>query len=255
MVILHDLENTLSSVVASMFWTLGNSPPQAILKDADDGTIQISTTAGGPTLLQGHAEVPVTSVQGRLDIAAGLAASVALFLLPLLPSLFLKDRRRDTDVPIDGMGMLHAIWLYRNHPELQTLMEQVDEPTEANLREAGMRGFLGASEGGEVAVARGRRVSTLWAERRGSARAVVEALRQRGTSREGARGSTREGYHLRGQLPSGAASQVRHGGVPLFSIAGGEKVVSLRAWATGEDDVDGGSCQENATVDELNFEA
>ncbi|KAJ7711552.1 hypothetical protein B0H16DRAFT_1628097 [Mycena metata] len=158
MVMLHDLENTLSSVVASMFWTLGNIPPQAILKNADDGTIQISTTAGGPTLLQGHAEVPVTSVQGRLDlsvvaISAGLAASVALFLLSLLPSLFLKNRRRDTDVPIDGIGMLHAIWLYRNHPELQTLMEQVDEPTEANLREAGMvrtRLIGGDDTGGEV---------------------------------------------------------------------------------------------------------
>jgi hypothetical protein len=36
------------------------------------------------------------------------------------------------------MGILHAIWLYRNHPELEMLMEQVDHPTEANLREAGM---------------------------------------------------------------------------------------------------------------------
>ncbi|KAJ7032971.1 hypothetical protein C8F04DRAFT_1396242 [Mycena alexandri] len=35
-------------------------------------------------------------------------------------------------------GILHTIWLYRNHPELDTLLEQVEESTTDNLRAAGM---------------------------------------------------------------------------------------------------------------------
>jgi hypothetical protein len=42
------------------------------------------------------------------------------------------------NITIDGTGLLHAIWLYRNHPELSTLLDQVEHPTDENLREAGM---------------------------------------------------------------------------------------------------------------------
>jgi hypothetical protein len=70
------------------------------------------------------------------QISVGLAASIALLLLSLPSSLFAVQR--DSDLPIDGTGILHTIWLYRNHPELETLLEQVDHPTEENLRDAGM---------------------------------------------------------------------------------------------------------------------
>lgn len=40
--------------------------------------------------------------------------------------------------PISGTGMLHAIWLYRNNPDLQRMMEQVEYPTDENLRAVGM---------------------------------------------------------------------------------------------------------------------
>jgi hypothetical protein len=33
---------------------------------------------------------------------------------------------------------MHAIWLYRNHPELELLLEQVAHPTDYNLRRVGM---------------------------------------------------------------------------------------------------------------------
>jgi hypothetical protein len=39
---------------------------------------------------------------------------------------------------VDGTGLVHAMWLYRNHPELETLMDHVDHPTDENLREARM---------------------------------------------------------------------------------------------------------------------
>ncbi|KAJ7325392.1 hypothetical protein DFH08DRAFT_343417 [Mycena albidolilacea] len=143
---LHDLENALSSIIASMYWTVGNIPPQAILVSTDDGTIQLGTSdadSDAPILRRGSAEVTEVSTQGRLDsdiiaTAGGLAASVALFLLSLRYSLLSKSHQYQTDNPIDGTGILQAIWLYRNHPELETQLDQVDNPTEANLREAGM---------------------------------------------------------------------------------------------------------------------
>jgi hypothetical protein len=55
-----------------------------------------------------------------------------------LPTSILKHVKDENDIPIDGTGILHAIWLYRNHPELETLLEQVEHPTDNNLREAGM---------------------------------------------------------------------------------------------------------------------
>jgi len=54
-------------------------------------------------------------------------------------SLFHAEANKDEqDIPMEGTGLLHAIWLYRNHPELDTLLEQVERPTDDNLRDAGM---------------------------------------------------------------------------------------------------------------------
>jgi hypothetical protein len=49
-----------------------------------------------------------------------------------------QNRTPDDDVLIDATGLLHTMWLSRNHPELETLMDHVDHPTDKNLREAGM---------------------------------------------------------------------------------------------------------------------
>ncbi|KAJ7265735.1 hypothetical protein C8J57DRAFT_1511496 [Mycena rebaudengoi] len=73
-----------------------------------------------------------------IAIAVGLVASTALLLLSLPTSVFRKGSKDDADIPIEGTGLLHAIWMYRNHAELEALLPQVDNPTTANLREAGM---------------------------------------------------------------------------------------------------------------------
>ncbi|KAJ7692092.1 hypothetical protein B0H17DRAFT_1061878 [Mycena rosella] len=138
---LHDLENALSILVASMFWTLANTPPA--VGDVD-GTLDFSFIAepeASPLILQGNAQVTEIFTQGRLNlsliaIVAGLSASILLILLSL-PSLFLPKGYKD-GVDIDGTGILQAIWLYRNHPELETLLPQAEEPTTNNLRQAGM---------------------------------------------------------------------------------------------------------------------
>jgi hypothetical protein len=73
-----------------------------------------------------------------LQVSAGLAAFIVLMMLvfPLL-------RRRsgdeyNEDPPIDGTGILHTVWLYRNHPRLEALLDQIEHPTNENLRAAGM---------------------------------------------------------------------------------------------------------------------
>ncbi|KAJ7280272.1 hypothetical protein C8J57DRAFT_1712254 [Mycena rebaudengoi] len=75
------------------------------------------------------------------QVAVGLAASVVLALESLRYSLFHGIPQDREDATIDGAGLLHTIWLYRNHSELKTVLEQVeDSPTDQNLREAGKVG-------------------------------------------------------------------------------------------------------------------
>ncbi|KAJ7794609.1 hypothetical protein B0H14DRAFT_2922762 [Mycena olivaceomarginata] len=135
-VTLHELENALSVVVASMFWTLGHIPPMSggyNFSDPGEFT-EIQEVQNPLEILRGTADVTVIATQTRLDVVAGLVASIALLLVALPFSLKNPNSEKASDVPLDGTGILHVIWLYRNHPEL----EQVGQPTDQNLREAGM---------------------------------------------------------------------------------------------------------------------
>ncbi|KAJ7156302.1 hypothetical protein C8R46DRAFT_1040834 [Mycena filopes] len=145
-VALHDVENALSRLVAAMFWTSTHMAPwlepgesYAITDYADSTTF---TTIAPPEdilpLAQGVTAVAVALTEGRLDsspiaIIVGLTASIFLTLLaiPSMPS------HRDADTLIDGTGVLHTIWMYRNHPELDVLLPQIEYPTNENLRRAG----------------------------------------------------------------------------------------------------------------------
>ncbi|KAF8212758.1 hypothetical protein K438DRAFT_1805046 [Mycena galopus ATCC 62051] len=155
-VTLHALENALSSIVASMFWTLGNiASTEALVVPANDGEGHLISTISysppndtdssasfqRPFLISGHANIATLSTETRLDLSiiaviAGLVISIVLLLLSLPSSLF-RGRNR-ADLPIDGTGLLHAIWMFRNHHELETLLKQVAHPTHENLRSAGM---------------------------------------------------------------------------------------------------------------------
>ncbi|KAJ6478385.1 hypothetical protein C8R45DRAFT_1157250 [Mycena sanguinolenta] len=149
-VTLHELENALSAIVASMFWTLSRKPPgtpSSLNISAVNGSFvrypDSNQSTPGLFLLNGFAEVTSNFPLGRLDLSiiavtAGLTASILLLLLSLPHSLFPGGPTSDNDdIHIDGTGILHAIWLYRNHPELETLLEQVEHPTTDNLRWAG----------------------------------------------------------------------------------------------------------------------
>ncbi|KAJ7763001.1 hypothetical protein B0H16DRAFT_1883883 [Mycena metata] len=139
---LHDLENTLGEIVAGMFWTRPLDFTELVENsNALWMPTMIEASVTPPTFLQGNATVTATQTRGRLDlsivaIAAGLTASVILALLSL-PSVILKTASQK-EIPIDGTGMLYAIWLYRNNLELEAELEQVEHPTDVNLRQAGM---------------------------------------------------------------------------------------------------------------------
>ncbi|KAJ7894917.1 hypothetical protein B0H14DRAFT_3640700 [Mycena olivaceomarginata] len=97
---LHDIENALSSLVASTLWTA-------------------------------HSQ--------KLQITSGLVASFCLSLLAL-PHLH-PDSTEGMKTLVGGTGILHIIWLLRTHPEVGELFPDVGEPTNQNLRAAGMVGI------------------------------------------------------------------------------------------------------------------
>ncbi|KAJ6488808.1 hypothetical protein C8R45DRAFT_1073986 [Mycena sanguinolenta] len=146
---LHDLENALSILVASIFWTFGHVIPPYIDVAVDEqtqlfpnGTINrpLNNLPISPILIPGIANITEIFAETQLElsiiaVSAGLVVSLVLMAvaLPLL-----RGFNFDEDLPLDGTGILHAIWLFRNHPELQRLLEQVEHPTDENLRAAGM---------------------------------------------------------------------------------------------------------------------
>ncbi|KAJ7503703.1 hypothetical protein B0H11DRAFT_2355401 [Mycena galericulata] len=123
-VMLHDVENALSEVVAAMFWTRHIAPSQTAgiygTKETSGYIDAISFPVGGvpqgPILLQGSAIVQAEFPQARLNVV----------------------HDHEDNVVIEGIGILHAMWLYQNHPELEAPLEEVEHPTNNNLREAGM---------------------------------------------------------------------------------------------------------------------
>jgi hypothetical protein len=72
---------------------------------------------------------------------------VTLLLVSLQYLDFRKTQMPVEDMEIDGTGILHIIWLYRNHQGLQSALDQVDSPTNQKLREAGMIQARLAGEG------------------------------------------------------------------------------------------------------------
>ncbi|KAJ7837059.1 hypothetical protein B0H14DRAFT_2792720 [Mycena olivaceomarginata] len=159
-VTLHVLENTLSELVATMFWTIGHIVPPYQVQELDiplsdiplrgnqDGgfveTYCLGDVENTVMLLSGRDTTATEqSIKIRLDlniiaISIGLAGSVGLMLLSFQHSLPCAHHETEQDLLIDGTGLLHAIWLYRNQPELELLLEQVALPTDSNLRKAGM---------------------------------------------------------------------------------------------------------------------
>ncbi|KAJ6537821.1 hypothetical protein B0H19DRAFT_1382511 [Mycena capillaripes] len=146
---LHDIENALSSLLASYFWMGAHIRPRPLM-------VKYGIDENGPERSEPMAlsvcSITVNRIQPatRLNlnivaVSVGLGASVFALLLSLrfMPG---NDVPR---TPLTRMGILEVIWLFRNHPWLAEELEQVDEPTNEALRTAGMiKVQLGANEAG-----------------------------------------------------------------------------------------------------------
>ncbi|KAJ7192919.1 hypothetical protein GGX14DRAFT_593755 [Mycena pura] len=135
---LASFEASLAKLLASMFWILGHVEASYSLTSLGSNTQTFTTVT---TLVKGQTIAQEIFSQARLNsnivaTACGLAASTILLLISLQYLQFRSDSR--DGVRIDGTELLHGIWLYRHHPELATLMEDVENPTNENLRTAGM---------------------------------------------------------------------------------------------------------------------
>ncbi|KAF7336351.1 hypothetical protein MVEN_02183600 [Mycena venus] len=149
-VTLHDFENALSTIVATVFWTLGHVPLS--YGEIESGRSPVAEydqryflkpPRWVPILLKGNATVSEICTETRLTmnivaIVVGLSAAMVLALVSLRYSFLYEVPRDREDVTIDGAGILHTIWLYRNHSELAGILGQVEDPTNNNLRKAGM---------------------------------------------------------------------------------------------------------------------
>ncbi|KAJ7810881.1 hypothetical protein B0H14DRAFT_3756324 [Mycena olivaceomarginata] len=130
-VTLHDLENALSELVATMFWTSRAHRSDISSRGVRHSTAILHATVRHSTIREVENTVMLLSgrdttateqsIKIRLNISIGLVSSVALMLLSLQNSLLPAHHENEEDLPIDGTGLLHAIWLYRNHPELELL--------------------------------------------------------------------------------------------------------------------------------------
>jgi hypothetical protein len=68
------------------------------------------------------------------QVSLGLGASVVLLILGVILSSGAGQSKKS----LDELGLLQAIWLFQHHPELSEILEQVEDPTDHNLRVAGL---------------------------------------------------------------------------------------------------------------------
>ncbi|KAF7326315.1 hypothetical protein MKEN_00484900 [Mycena kentingensis (nom. inval.)] len=141
---LDALQTALGDVIASIFWTLGNVQPALGYTDSPDTKGADFLDANVMALVAGQTVVVMNVVKARVEVdllavIGGLVASTILLAISAQYLLHHHDYNYATaGVDIDGTGFLHAIWLYRNHPELESEVLQVRLPNDGNLRRAGM---------------------------------------------------------------------------------------------------------------------
>ncbi|KAF7359656.1 hypothetical protein MVEN_00689700 [Mycena venus] len=134
---LHNIENSLSALVAAIFWIVGHiTPGSMVLKYGSDPTHP--WTIVQPTLFANSTVIQQSDSYCRLNLnisflAVGFGASVLLFLLAI--PYFIVPTYKDE---ISNTGLLHVIWMFRHHHNLEHLLPHVPYPTDNNLRLAGL---------------------------------------------------------------------------------------------------------------------
>ncbi|KAJ7189508.1 hypothetical protein GGX14DRAFT_609220 [Mycena pura] len=130
---LHDIENTLSNLIASIFWAGGNVHASPLAIQGQFGSVN------PPNVSAGNATVQHVVSAARLNmslpaVSIGLAGSIVLLVL----SGWIFIGTNNSIPPFARLGLLQIIWIFEHHPELHEILEQVDDPTDDNLRSAGL---------------------------------------------------------------------------------------------------------------------
>ncbi|KAJ7924190.1 hypothetical protein B0H13DRAFT_2654929 [Mycena leptocephala] len=141
---LYDVENAISKLAASVLWIVGHISGIG-QKTFDASGARLFSGDGPwlgatpPMLTPGTAVVGIPTIASRLNlnivaVSVGMAASVALLSLAI-PHLRQPVGHGQS---LDGTGILHVIWLFRNNPEWAEVIPQIDDPTDQELRAAAM---------------------------------------------------------------------------------------------------------------------
>ncbi|KAJ7202372.1 hypothetical protein GGX14DRAFT_654311 [Mycena pura] len=120
---LHDIENAIGSLLASVFWIASGS-----------GLIVEYEPADAPILATGRMRVNQVHTAARLDISLGLGASIVLLILAITFSAGAGTENKS----LTSMGLLQTIWVFQHHPELQDIFESPMKITEHSLRVSGL---------------------------------------------------------------------------------------------------------------------
>ncbi|KAJ6452069.1 hypothetical protein C8R45DRAFT_1083520 [Mycena sanguinolenta] len=129
---LHDIENGLSSIVAITFWIAGHIPPDRMAMQLAER--YNSPVLVPPVLATGTTTAQRVSTRVRLNAWCGFGTSV--ILLMLFASSIASSTGPNGCFP--GPGILRAIWWFQKNAEDIDFLQNVCQPTELNLRIAGL---------------------------------------------------------------------------------------------------------------------
>ncbi|KAF7375766.1 hypothetical protein MSAN_00466200 [Mycena sanguinolenta] len=149
---LHEIENALSKLISSVFWMAGHIRPppltmkygfaNASLSFANSLLVPMSLNLQKPPLLeQQNITLSYTMPAGRLDLnplAVSIGLGASLMLLALAITVYGTSDIRTPPSSLKSMGVLQTIWVFRHHPELSEILDDMEDPTDHGLRAAGM---------------------------------------------------------------------------------------------------------------------
>ncbi|KIJ04392.1 hypothetical protein PAXINDRAFT_104194 [Paxillus involutus ATCC 200175] len=134
---LSELEEALSAIAAQVVWTAGH--------------INITTSNATTDFihLAGEAKVLKTVLSSRLNfnvvpVSAGLGMSVLLFVLAYILTSDVAHAE-DTFTP-GNVGILQLFWLFSRQPGIRESLYEVSEPSEDQLRKAGLVNVQGIDD-------------------------------------------------------------------------------------------------------------
>jgi len=119
------LESAVAQAAAQLIWIAG----------------QIGSSNGGFDIGNGTADAIQEIIALRLNVnflPLMFAASASVIMLGLALYMTRADASHDTQTVIPNTGALQLLWLGRHSVPIHDFLEGVEDPTDVNLRRAGM---------------------------------------------------------------------------------------------------------------------